>query len=102
MNRLNLKTLAFRRRRSDLIWVFKFISKNTNISKEVLNFNKNTQLRSHSLKLTKNKFKISCREHLFSNRIFNDWNRLTEEIVTAPTVEAFKTKLDKFIEENLS
>ena len=35
--------------------------------------------------------------HSFSQRIVNDWNTLPHEIVSAPNVLIFKTKLDVFL-----
>jgi len=39
----------------------------------------------------------SIRGHSFSQRIINDWNTLPFEIVSAPNVLIFKTKLDLFL-----
>jgi hypothetical protein len=51
--------------------------------------------RGHSCKLQK----FSCRTRLRSNfyavRTVNSWNSLPEEIVNAPSVNAFKNRLDK-------
>ena len=52
---------------------------------------------STSLKLYKNHFNTAIRGHSFSQRIVNDWNTLPHEIVSAPNVLIFKTKLDVFL-----
>ena len=102
LDRLNFQKLEFRRRRNDLIWSHKLIHDNTNICEKLFKFNKNKQLRGHKLKLNKDKFRISCREYFFSNRVCEDWNRLPEEIVDTASKEVFKNKLDLYIEEFLS
>ena len=53
--------------------------------------------RSNGLKLYKNRFNTAIRGHSFSQRIVNDWNTLPHEIVSAPNVLIFKTKLDVFL-----
>ena len=52
--------------------------------------------RSNGLKPYKNYFNTAIRGHSFSQRIVNDWNTLPHEIVSAPNVLIFKTKLDVF------
>ena len=34
------------------------------------------------------------RHHLFSYRIVTDWNKLPDAVVSAPTITAFKNRLD--------
>ena len=53
--------------------------------------------RSNGLKLYKNRFNTTIKGHSFSQRIVNDWNTLPHEIVSAPNVLIFKTKLDVFL-----
>ena len=51
--------------------------------------------RGHPLKLYKQHATKLTRINTFSNRIINDWNGLTSEIVTATSTNLFKNKLDK-------
>jgi hypothetical protein len=53
-------------------------------------------LRSHSLKLFKKRSNSRLRQSFFSQRVIEDWNRLPLDIVEAPSVNAFKNRLDKF------
>ena len=55
------------------------------------------QSTSNGLKLYKNRFNTAIRGHSFSQRIVNDWNTLPHEIVSAPNVLIFKTKVDVFL-----
>jgi ribonuclease P/MRP protein subunit RPP40 len=92
---LDLTTLQHRRRRGDLIWTYKILTNNE--SDELLNlfeFNTNIHLRSHRLKLKIQNFKTSVRSHFLPNRVFSDWNALSDEIVNASNPNIFKNKLD--------
>ena len=51
--------------------------------------------RGHPLKIYKQHVTKLPRINTFSNRIINDWNGLTSEIVTATSTNSFKNKLDK-------
>ena len=52
--------------------------------------------RSNSRKLKKRgHWRTLVRANSFSVRVVNDWNSLPEEVVTAPTIGAFKTRLDQ-------
>jgi ribonuclease P/MRP protein subunit RPP40 len=53
-----------------------------------------TDLRGHSLKMYKERARLDIRKFSFSNRIVDEWNNLTEEIVQCQTVNNFKNKID--------
>ena len=42
------------------------------------------------------KFKTKLRSHYFSYRIVDGWNNLPEHVVSAPSLNAFERRLDKF------
>ena len=46
------------------------------------------------LKLYKSRFNGNTRKFIFSQRIINDWNSLPHDVVSAPNVFIFRTKLD--------
>ncbi len=50
--------------------------------------------RSHNMKLFKLQFESELRKHAFSERIIDDWNSLSENIVASESLEMFKGKLD--------
>ena len=52
--------------------------------------------RGRPLKLYKQHGTKLTRINIFSNRIINDWNGLTSEIVTATSMNLFKNMLDKY------
>ena len=96
LEKLNLSTLEYRRKRFDLIQVFKIIHGLDDIDMNLFfTFTENTQLRGHNLKLNKPRANKSVRLNSFALRNIPVWNGLTDEIVNSKTVLEFKTKLDK-------
>ena len=53
------------------------------------------QTRGHTLKVAKPQAHSRVRRNHFSTRVMNDWNALPEAIMSAPTVNTFKNRLDK-------
>ena len=51
--------------------------------------------RGHRLKVAKPPAVSSVRQNHFSTQVVSDWNALPEEIVCSPSVNAFKSALDK-------
>ena len=41
--------------------------------------------------------RLNVKKNFFTQRVVNDWNRLTSYIVEAPSVNAFKNRLDDFL-----
>ena len=92
---LKLPSLYYRRARGYMIECYKHISGIYNVSGVLLPRADSTRTRGHSLKLKKPSVKTSVRENFFSIRIVNAWNSLPDDVVTAPTLNAFKNRLDK-------
>nr|XP_054765151.1 uncharacterized protein LOC129271925 [Lytechinus pictus] len=92
---LNLPSLEYRRRRGDMIQVFKIIHGFERIPGDTFFVYATGNTRGHSLKLSKPRCLTKIRQDVFSQRIINDWNSLPEEVVTAQTVNSFKIRLDK-------
>ena len=95
---LNLKTLQYRRVVFDLILVFKIINNLIDIeSKDFFTFQKSQyNLRRHNQCLSLPKCKGNTRANFFSYRVVKTWNALPSEIVSATSLECFKTKLKNF------
>ena len=53
-----------------------------------------TSTRGHPLKIYKRRFRLNLRGNYF-NRIINTWNELPTNVVMAPTLNSFKTRLNK-------
>ncbi len=101
---LKLPTLAYRRRRGDLIQFYKIYTDLNKISlitplAKPHSANLSTVLRSqsesHRVQLPTT-FGCREREFFFINRAIMDWNKLPVEICLAETIQAFKTQLDAY------
>jgi hypothetical protein len=88
--------MEYRRKRGDMIQVYKIMHKFDRIDAAIF-FNKAQYngTRGHSNKLFKSRCKSELRKNSFSQRIIEDWNSLTESIVSAESIDSFKAKVDK-------
>ena len=102
---LKLETLEYRRLKQDLVLVYKILNslidvRNGNMFK-VSQTSNSYNLRRHSIYLESQKQTTVLRQHYFSSRIVNTWNRLPNSIVTSKTLSIFKSKLNKFDLSNI-
>ncbi|KAJ3653056.1 hypothetical protein Zmor_018974 [Zophobas morio] len=91
---MKIPTLSNRRVRGDLITTFQAMSNKSSPIRKLFILNSHTLTRGHSFKLAKEKFKTTVRQHFLSNRVFQQWNSLPEEIVSSQSTMAFKIKYD--------
>ena len=50
--------------------------------------------RGSGFKLRQGRFRLDIRRNFFIQRVLTHWNRLPKEIVDAPSLEAFNTRMD--------
>ena len=50
--------------------------------------------RKNDFQLTQRRFSLNIRRKFFTQRVMTHWNRLPKEAVDAPSLEAFKARLD--------
>ena len=94
---LRLPTLFYRRRRCDMIQVFRIIKEIDNIDHDVF-FELNTSItrKNHVYKLNKPRGITSHKRHCFSHRVINDWNGLPKSVGELDSVNSFKSVLEDF------
>ena len=101
LKELKLPTLSYRRLRGDMIEVFKIINgvydKNaTQFLKLWKDMAPRTGPRGNPKKLFTQRATNNLRKYSFAPRVAGIWNCLPENVVSAPSVNSFKNRLDKF------
>lgn len=80
--------------------VFKWVSGiNKGDINDVLKFSNNERTRSNGFKLHKFRFRKDIGKCWFGNRVVDMWNSLPNAIVEARTLESFKSRLDRHMDE---
>ena len=94
---LGLPSLEYRRERADVIQVYKILHDIDKVDKNKLfTLSGYTATRSHSLKLFKRRSRLKIRANSFSNRVVDAWNSLPEQVVQAPSLNCFKSRLNNW------
>jgi len=98
LQRLKLPSLTYRRLRGDAIEVYKYIHGHYHVNTG--NFlqpfdSKSVFTRGHDRKLLKIRCRTGLRSNYFTYRVVNVWNNLPQDIVNAPSLDTFKSRIDK-------
>ena len=91
---LHLPSLEHRRQRGDMIDMFKYTHNLYLTSRPHLNYFRSKETRGHSFKLERTHCRLNIRSNFFVQRATATWNSLPDEVVTAPSVNTFKNRLD--------
>ena len=84
-----------------MIQVYKILHGIDRVDKDkFFTLNRLAATHGHSLKLYKKRSRLMVRANCFSNRVVDTWNSLTEDIVNAPSLNAFKSRLNRFWREH--
>ena len=92
---LQLPTLIYRRRRADMLQVYRILTGMDKV--EVSRFFKlegDGNRRGHRYKLFKPRVESKVKSNSLSIRVINDWNVLSDEVVSAETINQFKSRLE--------
>jgi ribonucleases P/MRP protein subunit RPP40 len=102
---VGLTTLETRRRRADLIEVFKIMRGFEGVDEasffkrcsDIGGGHRSSTNRGHSLKIYKENLRLDVAAYSFGHRVVNDWNSLSNDIVQAASIDTFKGKLDNYL-----
>jgi hypothetical protein len=91
---LELPSLEHRRMRGDMIDLYKYMHGIYKTSRPQFERHSGRETRGNSLKLAKHHCRLTVRSNFFSERVVSTWNNLPDSVVQAPTINAFKNRLD--------
>ena len=97
LRNLRLPSLKHRRRRGDLILLYKIIRGKVKAERVAQLREPNRRTRGHPLRLKKQTAIKVARRNFLPVRACNDWNSLPADVVQARSVNEFKRNLDKFM-----
>ena len=92
---LKITTLETWRLRGDLTETFKIMKGYEGIDASNFFELSNTVTRGHNLKICKARFNRDIGRYSFRNRVVDEWNSLPKDIIDAPSVNAFKNRLNR-------
>ena len=99
MKKLGLPSLEYRRQRQDLIQVYKIMNGLDKLNKDTL-FKAppegSQRLRGNRYKIHKTRSNTELRKSIFSQRVVEAWNKLPDRVVDAPSLNSFKSNLNKY------
>ena len=98
---LRLPTLQQRRLRGDLIETYKILNGHEGSDYRKFFKLRESSTRGHDWKLEKKEhINSQVREGWFAIRVVNPWNSLPSNVVNAPSIATFKTRLDEYLDFN--
>jgi len=96
LKKLKLDTLHYRRRRGDLLQVYRILNGIDSLDSDSFFEVSHSVTRGNSRKLLKPRANTNVKLHSFSHRVINDWNDLPNNVVVAVSVNSFKAALCKY------
>ena len=97
LGQLNMFSLETRRLRGELIQAFKIIRGFDNVDARKLFSFSDTITRGNGYKIRLPIARTEVFRNFFTYKVINSWNDLSSEVVSSPSVNAFKARLDKIL-----
>ena len=94
LRELGLPSLTYRRLRGDMITIYQILHGSLDVQPGLLQLSTTRTTRGHHLKLEKPRARTLPRRNYLSVRAVNSWNGLPSHVVSAPSLTAFKSRLD--------
>ena len=95
LRELGLLNLDKRRLQGDHIAAFQYLKGTYRKAGEGLFIRAcSNRMRGNGFRLEKGRFRLDIRKKFFTVRVVRHWNRLPSEVVSVPSLEAFKARLD--------
>jgi len=99
LRHLQLPTLKYRRMRGDMIEAYKIFKGIYDCETTGWLTEKHRErpydMRNHKFSIYQSQIRYDLRKFCFSNRIISLWNSLPDRVVSADTVNSFKSRLDR-------
>jgi hypothetical protein len=93
---LKLPSLSYRRKRGDLIEMYKMTHGLYDIDTSWLPWKQYHGTRGHSFQIAIQHCNLDLRKNVFSHRAAKLWNSLPTEVAEAPSTDAFKARVDRY------
>ena len=93
---LKLPSMYYRRIRGDMIMTYQILTGHLRVDiADLFEQDPSDRTRGHQLRLKQIRVSSHLRQASFCHRVISTWNGLPAEVVSSPSVDTFKNRLDK-------